>query len=145
MGGNLPWNLIFVGIAIAVVVEILGIPVLPFAVGLYLPIYLSVPIMVGALVRTFFEKRKKWSEEKRKTTVDNGVLYCSGMIAGEGLIGILLAVFAVIPLSNEKSLGDLINLTNYGIDLGNIGGLVFFAILLATIFVFATKKSKKDR
>ena len=48
MGGNLPWTLIFVGVFIAVMVEILGIPVLPFAIGLYLPIYLSTPIMVGA-------------------------------------------------------------------------------------------------
>lgn len=48
MGGNLPWTLIFVGVFIAGMVEILGIPVLPFAIGLYLPIYLSTPIMVGA-------------------------------------------------------------------------------------------------
>lgn len=51
MNGNLPWGLVIVGICIAVVVEILGIPVLPFAIGLYLPIYLTVPIMIGGLIR----------------------------------------------------------------------------------------------
>ena len=51
MGGNLPWNLVFTGVFIAIVVEILGIPVLPFAIGLYLPIYLSVPMVRGGALR----------------------------------------------------------------------------------------------
>ncbi len=59
MGGELPWALIFCGAFIAIVVEILQIPVLPFAVGLYLPIHLSTPIMVGGLIR-FIMTRKKW-------------------------------------------------------------------------------------
>jgi hypothetical protein len=62
------------------------------------------------------------------------------MIAGEGLIGILLAVFAVIPLANGKSLLDTINL---GGVLGNFGGLVFFILLLASFVWFTTKKNKK--
>ncbi|WP_077533348.1 OPT family oligopeptide transporter [Massiliimalia massiliensis] len=144
MNGNLPWTLVFVGVGIAIVVEILGIPVLPFAVGLYLPIHLSVPIMAGALVRVFLEKRKKWSDDKRKKAVDNGVLYCSGMIAGEGLVGILLAVFAVITFKDGRSLGDMINISG-SFSLGNIGGLVFFAALLVTIYLFAVKRDKKER
>ena len=51
MGGNLPWNLVFAGVALAVAAEILTIPVLPFAVGLYLPIHLSTPMAVGGRVR----------------------------------------------------------------------------------------------
>ena len=58
MGNSLPWSLVFAGVAIAIVVEILQIPVLPFAVGLYLPIYLSTPIMVGGLVRLYVDKKK---------------------------------------------------------------------------------------
>ena len=57
MGGNLPWVLVFAGVGIAVVVEILGIPVLPFAVGLYLPIYLSTPMIVGGLIRLYSCRR----------------------------------------------------------------------------------------
>ena len=140
MGGTLPWGLIFCGVGIAVVIEILGIPVLPFAVGLYLPIYLSAPIFIGGLIRWFIENRKSAkSEEEKKEAADNGVLYCSGMIAGEGLIGILLAVFAVIPMGNG-SLADKINL---GLPLGNIGSLIFFGLIIASIFYFSFKKDKK--
>ena len=83
MGGDLPWTLVFAGVGIAIVVEILKIPVLPFAVGLYLPIHLSTPMMIGGLIRYFFEKKKANSEEERKEKVENGVLYSSGLIAGE--------------------------------------------------------------
>ena len=58
MEGNLPWNLVFIGVFVALVAEILRIPVLPFAIGLYLPIHLSTPIMAGGLIRLFLEKRK---------------------------------------------------------------------------------------
>lgn len=88
MGGNLPWGLVFVGVFIAIAVEIIGIPVLPFAIGLYLPIHLSTPIMIGGLIRLWVDKRKFQSEQRRQDVVDNGVLFSSGMIAGEGLIGI---------------------------------------------------------
>ena len=137
MGGNLPWNLVFVGVGIAIVVEILGIPVLPFAVGLYLPIYLSTPMMVGGAVRWFFERKGD-----NKEGIDRGVLYCSGLIAGEGLVGILLAVFAVIKVGGT-SLGDIIG-SCLPFSLGNWGGLVIFAALTATLFAVVSKKSKKN-
>lgn len=86
MGGNLPWTLVFAGAFIGIVVEVLGIPVLPFAVGLYLPIHLSTPMMIGGLVRLFLEKKKGMDEKAKKDMIDNGVLYCSGLIAGEGLV-----------------------------------------------------------
>ncbi len=136
MGGNLPWTLVFSGVGIAIVVEILGIPVLPFAVGLYLPIHLSTPMIVGGLIRLYFDKKKMASEDERKEKVENGVLYSSGLIAGEGLVGILLAVFAIIPFGNG-SLGNAIDLSEkFGFSLGNIGGLVFFALLGATLVGF---------
>ena len=139
MGGTLPWGLISCGVGIAVVIELLKIPVLPFAVGLYLPIYLSTPIYVGGLIRWFIERKSsKKSEEEKKAAADNGVLYCSGMIAGEGLVGILLAVFAIIPTA-KGTLADTINL---GLPLGNIGGVVFFALICASILYFSYKKPK---
>jgi hypothetical protein len=119
MGNSLPWSLVFAGVAIAIVVEILQIPVLPFAVGLYLPIYLSTPIMVGGLVRLYVDKKKGITEEERKAKVNQGILYSSGLIAGEGLVGILLAVFAIIPVGAD-TLGDVINISkiiNLGIAL----------------------------
>lgn len=140
MEGNLPWALVFAGAGIAIVIEILGIPVLPFAVGLYLPIHLSTPIMAGGLVRLYFDKKKNISEEERGQVVENGILYTSGLIAGEGLVGILLAVFAIIPIG-ASTLGDVINISEI-ISLGNIGGLIFFVFLIFTIFKFSTSKKK---
>ncbi len=147
MGGNLPWNLVFVGVFIALVVEVLGIPVLPFAIGLYLPIYLSVPMMLGGLLRWYLEKRKYASEKEKDNTVQSGVLYSSGLIAGEGIVGILLAVLAVIPMGLNAEgktlyLSDKINIGEM-FSIGNIGGLVCFALILLTIYFFATKDSKK--
>lgn len=134
MGGTLPWGLVFCGVGIAVMIEVLGLPILPIAIGLYLPIHLSAPIFVGGLIRKFFEMRKM-----DKDSIDNGVLYSSGLIAGEGLIGILLAVFAVIQVGGQ-SLGDMINM---GGVLGNIGGVAFFAVLVLTFWYFTKKKAKK--
>ncbi len=141
MEGNLPWVLVFAGVGIAVVVEILGIPVLPFAVGLYLPIYLSTPMMVGGLVRLYFEKRKSDSREEKDRWINNGVLYCSGLIAGEGLVGILLAVCAVVPFRGEI-FADTFDLAEK-FNLGQMGGLIFFALLTATLVYFICRKDKK--
>lgn len=137
MGGNLPWNMVFVGVAIAIVVEILGIPVLPFAVGLYLPIHLSTPMMVGGLIRWFFERKKE-----NKEGVDRGILYCSGLIAGEGIVGILLAVFAIIPMGDESFGAFLADLLPF--EPSNIGGLIAFILLSATL-VFVIRGLKKNK
>ena len=144
MGGNLPWTLVFAGAFIGIVVEVLGIPVLPFAVGLYLPIHLSTPMMIGGLVRLFLEKKKGMDEKAKKDMIDNGVLYCSGLIAGEGLVGILLAVFAIIPMA-DGSLGDAMGATILSRTPlnGNIGGLIFFALLTATLFKVTIGRKKK--
>lgn len=136
MGGNLPWALVFTGVGIAIVIEILGIPVLPFAIGLYLPIHLSTPIMAGGLIRWFLEKRKAASEKERDDMVQSGVLYCSGLIAGEGLIGVVLAIFAAIGLN--VALPE-------SLRFGNFAGLIAFVLLLLTILKFTVwnKKLKK--
>lgn len=140
MEGNLPWVLVFAGAGIAVVAEILRMPVLPFAVGLYLPVHLSAGIMAGGLVRLYLEKKKNLPEEQKKGMIERGVLYCSGLIAGEGLVGILLAVLAVVPIG-AVTLGDKIDLSEI-LNLGNIGGLAAFALLIGSLFLFAKRKAK---
>lgn len=140
MENNLPWVLVFVGAGIAIVAEILRIPVLPFAVGLYLPIHLSTGIMAGGLVRLFFDKRKKYKEEEKKGIIERGVLYCSGLIAGEGLVGILLAIFAITYVGG-KSLGEWVDLSDI-VNLGNIGGLVAFALIIGTLYFFSHRGTK---
>ena len=142
MDGNLPWTLVFIGAGIAVVVEILGIPVLPFAVGLYLPVHLNTAIMIGGLVRLFFEKKKKVTEDQRKEFLNKGLLYTSGMIAGEGLVGILLAVFAVVPFG-AGYLGDVLNISGR-FSLGSAGSIAFFILLILSVFKFSIwNKDKK--
>ena len=98
MGGNLPWNLVFIGVFLAIALEILRVPVMPFAIGLYLPIYLNASIMIGGVVRMFMDRRKNVDEETKTKQTTDGTLYCAGMIAGEGLVGILLAIFAVFGI-----------------------------------------------
>lgn len=134
MNGNLPWTLVIAGAFIGIAIEIIGIPVLPVAVGLYLPIHLSTPIMAGGLVRLYFEKRKANKESAKRAAIDRGVLYTSGMIAGEGLVGILLAVFAIIPMGSG-SFGDFLAGV-LPIHMGNVGGLVFFVLLILSLFGF---------
>ena len=134
MGGNLPWVLVFIGVGVGITIEVMGIPVLPVAVGLYLPVHLSTPIFIGGLLRAFFDKKGN------KEAADNGILFGSGLIAGEGLVGIILAVLAVIPFANGKSVLEAIDL---GGKLGNAGGIIFFAALMFLFFVFANKKLKK--
>ncbi|MPM39551.1 hypothetical protein SDC9_86185 [bioreactor metagenome] len=143
MNGNLPWPLIFAGASIGLAVEVLGIPILPFAVGLYLPIHLSAGIMVGGLVRLFTEKRKKSTEEEKKAQVDKGILYTSGLIAGEGLVGVLLAILAIIKIGG-KSIGDIINLSE-SINLGQIGAIVFFALLIFTLLKYTILHKDKEK
>lgn len=140
MGGTLPWGLVLCGVGIAIVIELLGLPVLPVAIGLYLPIYLSAPIFLGGVLRWFFENKKSAKDEKhRKNMIDRGVLYSSGMIAGEGIVGIALAILAVIPMGKGKTVASVISL---GTPLGNIAGAIFFLLLLASMYLFATRRGK---
>jgi putative OPT family oligopeptide transporter len=124
MGGNLPWTLVLTGAGIGLAVELLGLPVLPIAIGLYLPLHLSVAVMAGGLVRGWLElKYKKSNKDKAiEYQIDSGILYSSGLIAGEGLIGILLAVFAVWGVN-----------TNLGLNIGQLGGLIVFILLTLTL------------
>ena len=91
MDRNLPWMFVFTGMGLAAIVEFMKIPSLPFAVGLYLPVSLSVPIMVGGLLRGVLEKTRKG--DVVKTSRERGVLFGSGLVAGDATIGVLIALF----------------------------------------------------
>ena len=136
MDGNLPWTLVFIGVFLAIAVEIVGIPVLPFAIGVYLPVQLNACIMVGGLVRLIFDKMNKEPKEK-DAIISDGILYCSGMIAGEGLVGILLAVFG---LNDAIDLSSKLNLST---PAANIGSLVVFALIILSLLKFSIWKKRK--
>ena len=133
MDGNLPWSLVFIGVFIAVVIEILGINVLPVAIGLYLPLELSSTIMVGGLTRWFVDKKLKGGADD---DAGSGILFCSGMIAGEGLVGIILAILAVVGVAGRFDLSKTL-------DTGIVGGVILMAAMIALVAVYGLKNNKK--
>ena len=138
MQGNLPWALVFTGVFIAVVVEVVGIPVLPFAIGVYLPVHLNACIMIGGLVRLVLDKLKRNEEEKKKI-VNDGILFCSGMIAGEGLVGILLALFAVFGWDKFVDISGYLGMPE---TYANIASLVVFGLVIISVFKFSLWKKR---
>ena len=138
MGGNLPWALVFIGAFISIAFEVVGISALPVAIGLYLPLELSSTIMLGGLARLFLDKRKaKKGIKEKNADASDGILFCSGMIAGEGLVGILLAILAVLGIDTALNLSGII-------DTGWIGGVVLLGIMVAmVVYVSRDKKNEK--
>lgn len=133
MNGNLPWALIFIGAFISIAIEILGIGALPVAIGLYLPLELSATIMLGGLVRLFADK--KYGAEKDES--GKGILFCSGLIAGEGIVGVLLAIFAVVGLLDKMNLSSVI-------PSGNVQAFILLALVVAAVWYAANgKKNEK--
>ena len=144
MDAKLPWVLVFMGVFLALALEVLRVPVMPFAIGLYLPIYLSCGIMVGGVVRLFLDKKKE-AEAKKKEMISNGTLYCAGMIAGEGLVGILMAVLAIIKVG-DNSIGAIIGgLFNLSGAAGNIVGLVVLALMILSLLKFSVWSKTKSK
>ena len=138
MQGNLPWALVFIGVFIAIVVEILGISVLPVAIGLYLPLELSATIMIGGVIRWFVDKKKADKEENKDA--NSGILFCSGMIAGEGLVGILLAILAVVNVAGKIDLSG-------SFTTGIVGGVVLMVVMILCILKFSlwSKNGKENK
>ncbi|BFL25830.1 OPT family oligopeptide transporter [Mediterraneibacter gnavus] len=136
MSAELPWSLILIGVCVAIVMEILKVPVMPFAVGMYLPFSLNAGIMAGGLVRLFMDKRNV-SEKEKKASVDHGILFTSGLIAGEGLMGVILAIFAVAKLDKIIDLSGKFSI-------GEIGSLIVFILLLLYLARVCIKGGKKS-
>ncbi len=95
LNGKLPWELVLIGALLAVVLELAGVPSLPFAVGVYLPIQTSMPIFIGGLVRWCVDKIKGAKQDDSETS--SGVLLSSGYIAGGSIAGVLIAFFSFAP------------------------------------------------
>ncbi len=138
MSAELPWNLVFIGAFIAVLIEVIGIPVLPFAIGIYLPVHLNACIMVGGLVRLAFDKMKKEKEEK-EAIISDGILFCSGMIAGEGLVGIVLALLAIIGVDKVIDISGILGLPAW---LSDVASLVVFALIVLCLLKFSLWKKR---
>ncbi|MGN0707931.1 MAG: OPT/YSL family transporter [Faecalibacterium sp.] len=130
MGGNMPWTLVFIGVFLAVVLELLGLPVLPVAIGIYLPVHMTAGIMLGGVVREVVERMPLGKADDREECIQSGILYSSGLIAGEGLVGIVLAVLAVLGINIDLSAV---------FSLGDIGTIVLFALLALSLILIARR------
>ena len=86
----LPWTLVAIGVGIALIALALRLPVLAFAVGVYLPVATMVPIFLGGLTRLAAE-RTATSRDERTARAEQGTLLGSGLVAGEGLVGVAIA------------------------------------------------------
>jgi putative OPT family oligopeptide transporter len=105
---DLPWNLVAIGAAIALVVEMMAIPSLPLAIGIYLPFQLQAAIMVGGLVRWVVERSFRAEPlESQREKRENGVLFSSGLIAGAALVGVLIAGLVFAETQGIAGLGAI--------------------------------------
>ncbi len=137
MTGQLPWILVSVGAVFGVMCELMGIPILAFALGLYLPIHLSTGILVGGIIRKLVDKKFKDNEALLKAQTEKGVLISSGLVAGDALMGIIIAVFAGlnINIAFGKSMAT-------GITQNPITATIAFLILSVWIYFFTIKRDE---
>ncbi|MFJ7747723.1 OPT family oligopeptide transporter [Peribacillus sp. NPDC097295] len=133
LGGDLPWTLIFIGTAIAITLEFFGLNSLSVAVGIYLPVHTSAPIMIGGFVRYFVERFAK-SKEARKTRVDRGTLFASGLIAGESLIGVLIAILIAVG----------VHVPEVAVIASNLIPFLLFLALAGVLWYVSSKRNKED-
>ncbi|MBQ4527795.1 MAG: oligopeptide transporter, OPT family [Clostridia bacterium] len=136
MEGSLPWTLVLCGVFITVFAHCVRIPVLPFAIGVYLPIHLTSCIMIGGLIRWTVEKITK-HEDDRKIATTKGTLFCSGLIAGEGIVGIALALLAVMKVDS------IIDLSSYVSPVVSFGGAIVLLVLTAALLIFSCVRIKQ--
>ncbi len=148
---NIPWILVGFGALIAAIFEFFKIPSLPAAVGLYLPLETTTPIFVGGMLRHYRDK----SLGRESSDTDNGVLFSSGLVAGVGVIGILLAVTAIIPMgvvegrkiflldSFRAPLANFWANLWHGEAISMIVGAIVFALLGALLYRIAKPTESK--
>lgn len=137
--GNLPWNFVIVGALIGVAIIILDqiqlkrasefrIPILAVAVGIYLPISLSTPIFIGGMINHYANRKNKSTEMNKK-----GLLFASGLITGEALMGILVAI--PIFVTANKNWWPTINHVSW------LGVVLFIGILF---WLYMTARSEAN-
>ena len=90
-GGTAPWVLYFCGAVLALVLTGIGIPALPFALGMFLPLQLNLPLLIGGLIAWFVSTRSK-DQALNKARMSQGTLIASGFIAGGALMGVVGAI-----------------------------------------------------
>jgi putative OPT family oligopeptide transporter len=116
MNTSMPWDLILIGAAMAVVIELMGVEALPVAVGIYLPVHTSMAIFLGGVVSWIVKRfAVRGDDEAKADAAERGILAASGLIAGESLVGILLAILvgAKVALPTSPLFGPWVSLILY--------------------------------
>jgi putative OPT family oligopeptide transporter len=111
--GDIPTTLVIAGVVLGLTLELLRIPILPFALGLYLPLFLSTAMMVGGLVSAFVKKR-----ERTTSAHDRGILAASGFVAGDACTGVVIALLAasgIIPITGNGLLPSWASIVIYAL------------------------------
>jgi hypothetical protein len=157
---QLPWGLVLLGVMIAVVLEMAGIPSLAFAVGVYLPLSSSAPIFVGGMIRHWVDTRRRrrkpegvaqepLTEEQIVAEGDRspGVLMASGYIAGGAIAGIFIAFLAGVLSATQGRIEDFSSRHNpfYGGDRSDLLSLLPFVAIAALLFVVGRSPSFRVR
>jgi putative OPT family oligopeptide transporter len=153
---KLPWALVLFGVMISVMLEIVGIPALAFAVGVYLPLSSSTPIFVGGMVRWLVDRaRRKELEHKRMTEEQlvaegdksPGVLMASGYIAGGAIAGIIIAFLAGVLTDFDNSIAKWAEAGNpfFAGAASDLLALLPFALLTVLLFMVGREKLLSGR
>lgn len=142
MIGQLPWTLVIIGIMIAVFCALASLPILPVALGLYLPISLNSAIFFGGIVRNLVDNKFKENELDMNTAVERGTLIASGLVAGDALTGIVIGIFAAVNIKTNFLAGII---PSEGIrNLVSIGIFVLLAIWLYNYSIRFSRNTKNE-
>ena len=135
-----PWMLYAIGAIIAIIVNMMGIAPLAFALGMYIPLSLNTPILVGAIIAKSVELSAKNDTELSNRRRERGTLIASGFIAGGALMGVLGAVIKYIESETGKTI--LYDFANEG-SFGNWLSLAMLIVICIYVFVDATRAKKE--
>lgn len=142
---NLDWQFVFVGVALAVVMELCGVNSLSFAIGVYLPLSTTLPIFCGGAIRGFVDWRKKRKGEvEAEDDLGKGNLFATGLVAGGALAGVIVALLTAGSESVAASL-QKINLEHsleeaLGVDIYKLLGVIAFILMGLMLYRIAMKK-----
>lgn len=139
MTGQIPWILVIIGVTFGVMCALMRLPILPVALGLYLPIHLSAGIMVGGLVRVFVDRKFRKNSEQLKERVEKGILLASGLVAGDTIMGIVIAVFATLSINIGLGANILPGVTG-----SPYTATILYVLLAVWMYWFIVKKGKKQ-
>lgn len=133
MGGETPWILYIVGAILALLLNWLKVPALPFSLGMFIPLQLNAPLLIGGIVSWFVSSRSK-NEEVNKERNERGTLLASGFIAGGALMGVVSAALLFFGIKFDNTMPETTQ---------NILGLVMYAAIICFLIVFSLK-AKRD-